>query len=52
MVIIKFLAALAIMQLSHACIVVALDGEWADRRARPILCAVLIDALLLFFLLS
>jgi hypothetical protein len=52
MTILKFLSALAIMQLSHAFIVVALDGDWAERRALPILCAVLIDASLLFVLLG
>ena len=52
MAIVKFLGALAIMQLSHAFIVVALDAEWERRQAIPITIAVLLDALLLFFLLS
>lgn len=49
--IIKFFAALALLQFSHALVVVSTDSGWTDKAGSIISAAVLIDAAVVLALL-
>lgn len=50
--ILKFLACLAVLQLSHALIVVALEPAWEGKASTVITAAIIIDAVVLLALLA
>lgn len=51
MPILKFFACLAVLQIAHALIVVAVEPAWEDRASSVITAAILIDAVVVLALL-
>ena len=50
--ILKFFACLAVLQLAHALVIVAVEPAWEDRASTVITAAIIIDAMVLLALLA